>query len=261
MKLLIAYDGTLNSKTALRYGLGKLKEQGGRAVVLSLFHSAMFVDYGAGPRAEEVARAESARHLDEARKIIEELGEGLRVRIVEKEGEPESEITGFAEEEGADLILAPPRYKSIIKNAPCPVVLIPGAILVPVDSTENSAAAIDRIVAESKATGSKVVLMGIVPVHMYGRSERDELRKVERDTRASLKEVKEALDKQGVETVETMRPGYPDEEIIKAMDEFKVSMIMIPMVDDTPSELSKAASIIMDEPEKIKRPVLLIPAG
>ena len=57
MKLLIVYDGTINSKSALKYGLGKLRQEGGRAVVLHVFESNMFVGYGAGPNAEDHARA------------------------------------------------------------------------------------------------------------------------------------------------------------------------------------------------------------
>jgi len=260
MKMIIAYDGTLNAKTALKYGLRKLREDGGSAVVLSLFHSAMFVDYGAGPRAEEIARAESRRYVEDAKNIIAENGEGLRVRMVEKEGEPDEEILGLAGEESADLILAPPKYKSIIKKAPCPVVLVPGNILVPVDSTENSRSAVGRIADEALATGSKVILLGLVPVHMYGLSEKEELKKVEKDTRGSLREIKKALEATGVEAEELLRPGYPDEEILKAMEEFTVSMLMIPTVDETPSEISKAANIILDEPEKMKAPVILVPS-
>src|SRR5512143_2997402 len=89
MKILIAYDGSINSKTALEYGLAKLRESGGSAVVLHVFHSAMFVDYGAGPNAEALARGEAKRHVEEARRIGQEKGEGLPVRIEEREGVPE----------------------------------------------------------------------------------------------------------------------------------------------------------------------------
>jgi nucleotide-binding universal stress UspA family protein len=258
MKILIAYDGTLDSRNALRYGLKKLGEEGGSAVVLSLFHSAMFVDYGAGPKAEEMARAEAARRLADARKMVDEAG-GLRVRFEETEGEPEEEILGYAGDISFDVILAPARYGSIAGKAPCPVISFPGSILVPVDGTGYSGAALDRVIAEASATGSRVVLLGVVPVHMYGLSEEEELKKVEKDTRGYLRQIKKALDKEGIEAVETVRPGYPDEEILRAMEEFKVSMVIIPTAEESPSEVAKAASMITGEEDEMKRHVVLVP--
>ena len=49
--------------------------------------------------------------------------------------------------------------------------------------------------------------------------------------------------------------GYPDEEILKAAEEFAVSLIMLPTGGKTPSELTKAAAILLEEPERIRRPV------
>ena len=57
MKILMIYDGTLQSKTALTYGIGKVRERGGELIVLQVFQSSLFVDYDAGPMAEERARA------------------------------------------------------------------------------------------------------------------------------------------------------------------------------------------------------------
>lgn len=259
MKILIAYDGTINSKSALKYGIGKLKEEGGRATVLHLFHSAMFVDYGAGPNAESMARAEAARHLAEARKIIDELGAGLWIKVEEADGEPEAEVLGYLDAGNFDVVLAPPRFKSLSRKAHCPVILVPGTILVPVDNSTNSVSAIEQIIREATSTGSKVVLLGIVPVHMYGISEKAELKKVETDTRKSMKEIMQHLGAKGVQTTEVMRPGYPDEEILKAMDEFAASIVIIPTLDDMPSELNKAASIILEDNKK--KPILMVPAS
>src|SRR5512143_2830125 len=105
MKILIAYDGSINSKTALEYGLAKLRESGGSAVVLHVFHSEMFVDYGAGPFAEDLARQEAKRYVEEARRIIEEKGTGLTVKLEEREGVPEEEIAGYAGEGAFDVVL------------------------------------------------------------------------------------------------------------------------------------------------------------
>lgn len=261
MKMLIAYDGTLNSKTALEYGLTKLRESGGTAVVLYVFHAQMFVDYGAGPNAEAAARGEANRHIEGARRIIKEKGAGLSVKVEEREGMPEDEITDRAGEAAFDVILVPPKYKSVAKKAACPVIVIPGAILVPVDNSAPSQAALARITEEAKATGSRVILVGIVPVHMYGYSEKDEVKKIEKETAESVKEIEKALAADGIKTALAMRSGYPDEEILKAVEEFSASMVIIPTAEDVPSEISKAASIIREDAGRQKKPVLLIPAA
>jgi nucleotide-binding universal stress UspA family protein len=261
MKMLIAYDGTINARTALEYGLTKLRESGGSATVLHVFHAEMFIDYGAGPNAEALARSEAKRHVEGARRIVEEKGAGLSVKIEEREGVPEDEIIGLAREAGIDMILAPPGFKSVAKKAPCPVIVIPGAILVPVDNSAPSQAALGRIIGEAKATGSRVVLVGIVPVHMYGYSEKDEVKKIEKETAGSVREIEKVLAAEGIKTAVAMRSGYPDEEILKAVEEFSASMVVLPTAEDVPSEISKAASIIREEADRLKKPVLLMPAA
>jgi len=88
MKILVAYDGTLHAKKALRYGIQKLLKTGGDMTVLQVFDSGLFVDYDAGPRAEEMARSESARQLEEAKQIISENAAGLSVTVVAEEETP-----------------------------------------------------------------------------------------------------------------------------------------------------------------------------
>jgi nucleotide-binding universal stress UspA family protein len=246
MKTLIAYDGSLNAKTALRYGIQKVREKGGEIVLIHVFNSSMFVDYEASPQAKDVARTESARYLEDARRIIEERAKGIQSRIIMEEGDPTEEIVRYAKSENIDIIFCPPSYKSITKLAPCPVSIIPGYIILPLDNTDIAMPTLDRVKEEAKATGSKVILLGIVPIHIYNKWERTELEKVKRATSLVLKNVKKMLDEHAVETKELIRSGYPDEEIVKVADEYPVSMIIMPAEGNEPSELSKAAAILLD---------------
>jgi nucleotide-binding universal stress UspA family protein len=116
MKVLVAYDGTLNSKTALRYGLEKARESGGELVALHVFNSNLFIDYDAIPQAEEIARREASRYVKEAETIIREEGKGVKASIIETEGNPEKEIISYAITENVDLLLCPTRYKSVVKS-------------------------------------------------------------------------------------------------------------------------------------------------
>jgi nucleotide-binding universal stress UspA family protein len=259
MKIMSVYDGTIQSKTILRYGLRKIQEKGGELIVLQVFQSGLFLDYDAGPRAEEIARAEAERHRRDAQAIIEATApQQMSVRVVSEEGDTVEETLRVAGREKVDMILATPRYKAIAKKAPCPVYIIPGTILVPVDTVDAARNDLETIIAEVKATGSRILLLGVVPIHLFSAAEREELEQIRKKTAGTVKKMATALHAKGIELSEVIRSGYPDEEILKAADEFSVSLIMLPAGGKTPSELTKAAAILLDEPDRVKRPVYLL---
>jgi nucleotide-binding universal stress UspA family protein len=115
MKVLVEYDGTLQAKDALKYGVEKVTESGGEIVALHVFKCNMFVDYDVFG-AEEAGRAEALRFAAEAKRILEEAGKGLQARVIFAEGNPEEETINYARENNMDLLLCSPRYKSIIRN-------------------------------------------------------------------------------------------------------------------------------------------------
>jgi nucleotide-binding universal stress UspA family protein len=258
MKILVSYDGSINSQIALKYGIGKVREAGGSLFAIHVFNSNMFIDYGAGPNAEEMARKEASGYIEDARRIIAENDSGIDARLFTTEGNPKEEIISFARSEKMDLIIVPPRYKAVVKNAPCPVSVIPGNIVLPLDNTDSYLKVFDRAAKEAVATGSKVIVLGIVPIHLYSKGEKKELEGIKKETEAGLKNVKKLFNAAGIETKEIMRSGYPDEEIIKIAEEYPVTMIIVPESGDTPSELGKAAQIIIDDSEKFRQPVLLV---
>ena len=260
MKILVIYDGTIHTKTALRYGLRKAKDEAGEVIVLQVFQSRLYLDYDAGPKAEELARAEASRHLRDAETIIQESGRhGIPVRVLSEEGDTVEEAIRLANAEHADLILSSPRYKAIARRqAPCPVYIMPGTILVPVDNSDALMEDKANIIEEAKATGSKVMLLGIIPVHLYSMGETAELEEVKKKTAATIKKIKNALTEQRIEVSETVRSGYPDEEILKAADEYSASLIMLPAGGKTPSELTKAASILLDEQKPTRLPIQIM---
>jgi nucleotide-binding universal stress UspA family protein len=117
---------------------------------------------------------------------------------------------------------------------------------------------INSIIAEAKATGSKILLLGIIPVHLYSGGEKKELIEVKKAVLASIKKIKTSLSGQGVDVAEIIRSGYPDEEIIQAAKDQSASLILLPAGGKTPSELTKAAAILLDEPERVPMPILLL---
>lgn len=116
MKVLVAYDGTLQSKDALRYGLEKAREKGGEVLALHIFNSGMFIDYEISPRALEAAKRESAAQVEDVKLLIKEEGAGVKTRIFVGEGDPEDEVIRLAKERNVDVLLCPPRYRSVIKK-------------------------------------------------------------------------------------------------------------------------------------------------
>ena len=257
MKILTVYDGTIHSKTALRYGLRKAAEKKAELIVLQVFESALFLDYDAGPRAEEIARAETARHRRDAEAIIKAAGP-VPVRFLSEDGDTIERAVRAADADNVDLILCTARYKAIAKRTSRLVYSMPGTILVPVDSSDAIKADRDAIVAEARLAGSRVLLLGVVPIHLYTPAEQEELERVRKKTAAAVKQERKMLEEQGIEANEAVRAGYPDEEILKAAEEFAVSLIMLPTGGKTPSELTKAAAILLEEPERIRRPVQLL---
>jgi nucleotide-binding universal stress UspA family protein len=116
MKIMVAYDGTLQAKEALVYGMDKARENGGEVVALHVFDSGMFIDYDAHVDAEATARQESARFVEEAKSLIREKGNGVRASLFIAEGNPTEEVISFAKEKKVDLLLCPPKFKAIISR-------------------------------------------------------------------------------------------------------------------------------------------------
>lgn len=116
MRVLVVYDGTLQSKEGLRYGLKIVQEKGGDLVCLNIFNSAVFIGYDAIPMIDEVARKEFFNYIQEAKTIISRYGNGVRIKMIMEEGNPEDEIINFITDRYIDVVLCPPRYSSIIKK-------------------------------------------------------------------------------------------------------------------------------------------------
>lgn len=113
MKIMVAYDGTLQAKEALVYGMNKAREKGGEVLALHVFNKPLFVDYDATPGAETAARAEATRFVEEAKAIIREKSGGVKTNLYSTEGSPAEAVMSFAKDEKVDVLLCPPSFRSI----------------------------------------------------------------------------------------------------------------------------------------------------
>ena len=116
MKIMVAYDGTLQAKEALVHGMNRARQKGGEVVALHVFNSGQFVDYDATPDAEQLARAEAARCIADAKQIIKEQGAGVKASLYSTDGNPDQEVLSFAKAEKVDVLLCPPRFKKVINK-------------------------------------------------------------------------------------------------------------------------------------------------
>jgi nucleotide-binding universal stress UspA family protein len=116
MKIMVAYDGTLQAKEALVYGMEKVREKGGEVVALHVFNNGMFIDYDATVDALGVAKAEAEQFINEAKTIIRERGKGVKASLFSTEGNPSVEVISFAKSEKVDVLLCPPKFTKIINK-------------------------------------------------------------------------------------------------------------------------------------------------
>ena len=124
MIILGAYDGTLNAKDVLRYGLYRAKTTGGELKILHILDSGMLMDLE-GMNAYESVKREAAVHLAEAKRIVEEAGQGVKVDLISVEGSLERELISYAKKNRVDLVLVPQKYANIAREAPCRVSVVP----------------------------------------------------------------------------------------------------------------------------------------
>ncbi len=116
MKIMVAYDGTLQAKEALVYGIDKAREKSGEVVALHVFNSGLFIDYDATVDARGVAKAEAEQFIDEAKSIIREKGKDVKASLYSTEGNPTEEVISFAKAEKVDVLLCPPKFTKIISK-------------------------------------------------------------------------------------------------------------------------------------------------
>lgn len=248
VNILVTHDGSADAESALRYSALKVKENGGGMISLYIFQ-------GLGDGDDDFAS--KIPFLDAPCSMKSSGPVGLNVLL--GKGDPKAEILVYTLTEKVDLIVTVPSCSSFVKDTSIPVSMIPATILIPMDDRPMRLSAIRQITGEALSTCSKLLLLGIVPIHLYNPSEEAELDAVKDATMKAMEQAASVLGSRGIQVEEMLRMGYPDEEIIRAAEENRVSMIVIPCASDQSSELNKAASIILDEIKQVNIPILYLP--
>jgi len=175
MRILVAYDGTLNAKDVVRYGLYRIRTTGGELKVLHMFGSGALKDFE-GFTLYEALRGEAARHLEELQKIVNEFGVGQRVELISGEGGLESQLIAVAEDGRFDLILVPEKFAGIAESSISRVVVVPqdysGFNVLLVDDEEAFAKALSERLSLKKFR-TEVVARGEQALEHIGQSAPD----------------------------------------------------------------------------------------
>lgn len=259
-KYLIIHDGTLSAGKLLRYGLERAVRTGSSVMVLSVFPAPLFSGYE-GMHAEARARREYEASLEEVRALLKTFETRIGVSLYTAEGDPEEAIVSTAEAEEVGTIFLTPRYRRVQRKTSVPVAIVPGTLLLPVDSSSEAMGIVHQVAHEARESGSAVVVLGVVPMHLYSRSEKQVLRTVEEATLGTMNRVLTVLRAEGIEARSVLRSGYPDDEILRAANEFTVSTVIFSGGGVTPSELRKAAHVLLAEREQPHFPLLFVPSA
>jgi nucleotide-binding universal stress UspA family protein len=246
LRVLVTYDGSADAEFALRFGALKVRESGGGRILLYVLQ---------GCEGEDRDHSERCWSLSG---LTENTGVRIGMSVLLGKGDPKGEILRHAAAERIDLIVAVSSCFKFLRDVGIPVSQIPATILVPMDDRQMPKALLDQITNEARSTFSKILLMGIIPIHLYNPSE-EELEEIKLATLKAVQKAAAELSNRGIKTEEMLKMGYPDEEIINTAEELEVSLIVIPCTKDQPSELKKAASIILDEVRKVNIPILYVP--
>ena len=115
-RVLLAYDGSREGRTALREGALLARRFGGRVFLLCVVPESPGVRIGEAAYAGAVSQTQDTYGglFDEAMTRLKELGFDPAGRMVT--GEPAEEISAYAREIGADLVVVGHRKKSLLER-------------------------------------------------------------------------------------------------------------------------------------------------
>jgi len=256
MNILVLLDGGFQEETTLRYALYRAQPQRDTIFILSVFSEGMLYYYDAMPMVKDMLRRDIKSHIDRAIKIVREQGKGIGAYVLEEDGKLHKVLERVIKREAIDIIYAPPSYKAAFNSRiNCPLAIIPGTILIPLDHEELPTDSVNALVIEAKMAASAVHLLGIVPIHIYSVNERKELEVITKKTTDNVKSIGKRLIRSHIQCSEALCAGFPDEEIIKAFKERAASIILFAQGHDRPSELNKAFNLLLQERDALKLPI------
>ncbi|MEW6117311.1 MAG: universal stress protein [Nitrospirota bacterium] len=183
-KIVVAYDGSEFSKSALRESAQWIKRHGGQ---ITLVHAVYFdeEEFGNAPEQIEKRFAVGKRMCLQSKEDIS-AEFGIKVESIVCQGDPPKVIDDIAWEKKADLVAIGTHGRKglkrlimgsvtahVILNAPCDVLVVKKpctactgtyeSILVPYDGSEFSKLALNRACRIAKIDGADVTVLYVIP--------------------------------------------------------------------------------------------------
>ena len=119
MKILVIYDGSQDSKAALKYGVHKARAaSGGELIAVHVFPRTGFNAKNKNP-GERKPVPELLSCLKKIETFVSRRGNIVTISMAAATVNHRDEILTFAEKLAVDLIVAPPAYEALMEKACC----------------------------------------------------------------------------------------------------------------------------------------------
>lgn len=252
-KLLLSTDGSEFGEGAIREAIKLAKTCSSKLFVISVVETNPEYETIA-PQLVEKAEKEARKHLEAVKERA--VKEGVDCEIIARQGEdPFKYIVDEAEKNQACMIITGRRGRKglkrlmmgsetarIIGHAPCNVLVVPRAaniefkrIIVATDGSKYSEAAVREAIGIAKRCGSALIAISVVPseaaspfdiVHTEMMKE-DIAEKELKMAECTIRDFKEASEKEGVSVTGLIYSGKPFEAIINTAKEKKADLIVV----------------------------------
>lgn len=252
-RLLLSTDGSEFSEGAVREAIRLAKRCSSTLNAISVIETNP--EYSTlAPQLVEKAEKDVRQHLEAVQSRAK--AEGVSCGIVSYEGEDSYRyIVDEASKLKASMIIMGRRGKKglkrlvmgsttarVIGHSPCSVLVVPRAaevgfrnVLLATDGSTYSAAAASEAIGIAKLNKSRLTVISVVPAELatptdvdFGMGQREKIAdQVMRDAEKNAKTVKEAAQKEGVETKAFVMTGRPADAIIETAKETGADLIVV----------------------------------
>jgi len=251
--VLVPTDGSAGAETAAGHAFDLAAAFGAEVIVLSV------VDEGPVGTAIDERRETLERAAREAVEAVERAGDpGLSVRTTVERGRPHETICEYAEREGVDLVAMGTHGRTgldrlligsvaerVVRTSPVPVLTARGdsdgtsdaddpsygSVLLPVDGSEASEAAVEHALAVAERYDATVHVLSVIDAEALagassiGMSVPDVVEDLKTEREAVVDPVVDRCERRGVDAVTRVEQGTPHRTIDAYVDEADIDLV------------------------------------
>lgn len=249
--ILVGFDGSEFSKSALTESATRIKKHGGKIILLNAVY---FDEEEFGNKPEQLEkRMKAAKDICSQAKDMVRDEFGIEIESYVSEGEPPEVIARTAQEKNADLIAMGTHGRrgikrfimgsvtsGVIGSSPCDVLVVKrpctkctgeySSILLPFDGSEFSRKALSHAYALSKDDGAEITALYVIPRYeeMIGFMKTDSIRKsLYREAERIIELAKLSVSGNGVTLATVIEEGHAADKIVEAANRMKNNLIVM----------------------------------